>query len=80
MCVCKRSMTTRSSIRTGLDHMVSETCMYRKIRVSSSDRSVMSHSVLKNAVVWTPEESRRGDWDGVRSCVGCVCNKTSYIP
>jgi hypothetical protein len=29
MCVCKRNMTTRSSIRMGWDHMVSEASVER---------------------------------------------------
>jgi hypothetical protein len=51
---------------------------YRKIRLSSSDRSVMSCRVLKKAVVWTPTESRKS-WLG-RCLFGCLmCAQQNFI-
>ncbi len=47
----------------------------RKIRVSTSTRSVMSFRVVQNAVVWIPRERWNSDCDSVCSCVWPVHNK-----
>jgi hypothetical protein len=48
----------------------------RKIRVSSSDSSVMSYRVLKNTVVWTPEENRKRWLGRCPPCTVQPCRKS----
>ncbi len=53
MCVCKRNMTDRSSIRMGWDHMVSE------MSAESSKIQFRGHR----------KKTEKGDWEGVSTGV-----------
>jgi hypothetical protein len=79
MCVCKRSMTFRSSIRMGWDHMVSEASAERFVFRARAGPLCPPES-SKMQLCGHRKKEEKGDWDGVCSCVGCVHNKTSYIP
>ena len=79
MCVCKRSMTFRSSIRMGWDHVVSEASVERFVFRARAGPLCPPES-SKMQLCGHRKKVEKGDWDGVCSCVGCVRNKTSYIP
>ncbi len=74
MCLCKKEKDSQGFNQNGLGpHGFGG--YHRKIRISSSSRSVTLFRVLENALVWTPRENRNSDWDGVWSCLWCVWNK-----
>ncbi len=81
MCVCKRSRTTRSSIRMGWDHMVSETSTERFVfRTRTGPLCPVECSKIQ--LCGHLKKSEKSDWDGTCWCVWCVCNKlhTSHEP
>ena len=70
MCGCKRIRTVRTLIKMGGDHMFSEaSTSFGKIRVSRSNKSVLSFRVPENGLSWAPRETRNSDFDGDCSCL-----------
>ncbi len=79
MCDCKRSRTTRSSIRMGWDHMVLEGSGERFV-FRAREGPLCPPECSKMKLCEHRKKTEKPDWDGVYSCVWCVCSKTSYIP
>ena len=68
MCVCKRSMTVRSSIRMGLDHMVSEASAGRFVFRDRSGPLGPAES-SKMQLCGHRQKTEKADSDGVCSGV-----------